>query len=59
MLFCLGMLGGYTALSAVAYEIIYMVENNKFLLGLVYGSGTMLLSVLSCSLGIYLTRRLY
>lgn len=56
LLFCLGVLGGYTTLSGVAYEIIRMVENNKFLLSLIYGGGTMLLSILTCGLGVYIAR---
>lgn len=53
---CIGFLGGYTALSAVAYDVIYMLEHNKFFFGLLYAVGTILFSILACGLGIYLVR---
>ncbi len=56
LMLCVGFLGGYTALSAVAYDVIYMLEHNKIFLGLFYAANTMLLSILACGFGIYLTR---
>ena len=56
LMLCIGFLGGYTALSAVAYDVIYMLEHNKIFLGILYAVSTMLFSILACGLGIYLTR---
>lgn len=59
LLICVGILGGYTTLGGLTYEIIYMFEHNKIILGLFYTTVSITFSILACGLGIYLTRHLH
>lgn len=52
----IGFLGAFTTMSAFALDIVLMLERREFLTALLYGSGTVVASVLAVMAGLVLIR---
>lgn len=52
----IGFLGAFTTMSAFALDIVLMIERREFLTALIYGGGTVMISVLAVFAGLFLMR---
>ena len=54
-----GFLGGFTTFSAFSLEVVLMIERSQYFSAALYGSISVVLSVLAALIGINITRLLY
>lgn len=46
-----GLLGGYTTFSTASFETVQLLESRRYLTGIVYGLGTLIVASLAAALG--------